>query len=95
MSANLASATEYLFRREISCRAYPNSEHPVATGILCLDTSPGWKDPIIAYLKDRTLPNDKVEAQKLQHIATRYTLIGELMYKKSYSKFLNYTLTHT
>jgi len=31
------------------------------------------------------LPKDKAEAQKLQQIATRYILIGELLYKKSYS----------
>ena len=29
---------------------------------------------------------DKVKAYKLQHLATRYILIGELLYKKSYSK---------
>ena len=30
------------------------------------------------------LPADKAEAQKLQHIATRYVLLGKLLYKKSY-----------
>ena len=51
-----------------------------------LDTSPGWRDPIIIYLKDMTLPDDKVEARKLQHLATRYTLLGDVLYKKSYFK---------
>jgi len=37
--------------------------------------------------KDRTLPGDRTEVQKLQYLATRYILIGELLYKKSYSKF--------
>jgi len=32
------------------------------------------------------MPSDKAEVQKLQHIATRYILIGDLLYKKSYSK---------
>ena len=58
--------------------------------ILHLDTSSGWRDPIIAYLKDRTLlsdkASDKAEAQKFQHMATMYILNGKLLYKKFYSK---------
>jgi len=53
--------------------------------ILRLDTSSGWKDPIIAYLKDGTLASDKAKARKLQHLASRYTLLGDSLYKKSYS----------
>ena len=55
--------------------------------MLRLDTSPRWRDPIIAYLKDGVLPDDKDEAQKLQHLATRYIFLGNVLYKKSYSKF--------
>ena len=33
-----------------------------------------------------TLPIDRAEAQKLQHMAIRYIHIGDLLYKKSYSK---------
>jgi len=29
------------------------------------------KKPIIAYLKDEVLPDDKTEAHKFQHLATR------------------------
>jgi len=53
---------------------------------LRLDTSSGWRDPIISYLKSGTLSDDKAEAQKLQHLATRYTFLGDLLYKKFYSK---------
>ena len=35
------------------------------------DTSPGWRDPIFVYLKAGTLPDDRAEAQKLLHLATR------------------------
>jgi len=33
--------------------------------VLRLDSSPEWKSPIIAYLIDGTLPDDRVEARKL------------------------------
>ena len=48
-----------------------------------LDTSPGWRDPIISYLKNGTLL-DKTEAQKLRRLVT--VLLEDLLYKKSYSK---------
>jgi len=37
-------------------------------------------------LKDEVLLNNRAEAQKRQHLATRYILLGDILYKKSYSK---------
>ena len=53
--------------------------------VLRFDTSPGLRDPIIAYLKDGTLLDDRAQARKLQHLVTRYILLGDVLYKKSYS----------
>jgi len=44
------------------------------------------EEPLLAYLKDRTLPDDKAEARKLQHLAIRYTPLGDVLYKKSHSR---------
>ena len=85
--ANLASTIEYQFRREILVKHIPTpSIQRSDKEILRLNTSPGWKDHIITYLKNGTTLSDKAEAQKLQHMATKYMLIGELLYKKFYSK---------
>ena len=54
--------------------------------MLSLDTSPGWRDLIIAYLKDGLLPDDRAEALKLQHLAIRCILLRDLLYKQSYTK---------
>jgi len=43
------------------------------------------RSPIISYLKDVTLLDDRAEARKLQHMATLYVLLGDILYKKSYS----------
>jgi len=76
----------FKFRREISFEHIDNpSVQQPAGEVLCLDTSPAWRDPIIAYLKDETLPDDMTEIQKLQYLATRYTLLRNTLYKKSYS----------
>ena len=64
--------------------ANPSIKQPIRE-ILRFDTSLGWRDPIITYLKDGTLPNDKAEARKLQQLASMYTLLGDTLYKKSYS----------
>ena len=32
------------------------------------------------------LLDDRAEAQKVQHLAARYTLLGDVLYKKSYFK---------
>ena len=86
--ANLVAATEFQFRHEISVKhiANPSVHRPIGE-VLRLDTSPGWKDPIITYLKDESLPDDRAEAHKLFYLATRCTLFGDVLCKKSYSKF--------
>ena len=76
---------EFQFRREIPVELIADPSNQLISEVLRLKTSPGLKDPIIAYLKDGTLPNDRVEAQKLQHLAIRYTLLGNVLYKRSYS----------
>ena len=85
--AMLASVVDFQFRREIRVEYISKpSIHKSDEEVLRLDTSPGWRDPIVSYLKNRALPDDKAEAQKLQHFATIYILLGDLLYKKSYSK---------
>ena len=79
-SPNWGAATEFQFRREIPVEhiANPSVQQPVGE-VLHLDTSLGWRDPIIAYLKDGTLPDDRAEVRKLQHLATKYTLLGDTL----------------
>ena len=44
-----------------------------------------WMTPIFQYLKDGTLPDDKVEARVLQARSARYTLIGDQLYRRGFS----------
>jgi len=91
--AMLVSAVDFQFRREIlieyilKLSIYKSDEE-----VLRLDTSLGSRDPIVAYLKEGTLPGDKIKAQKLQHLATRYILLGDLLTKSLIPKC---TLNHT
>jgi len=64
--ANLGSVIKHQFQREIPVEHIVEpSIHQSGGEVLHLDTFPGWRGPIIAYLKDGVLPDDRAEAQKL------------------------------
>ncbi|XP_075659086.1 uncharacterized protein LOC142628950 [Castanea sativa] len=45
-----------------------------------------WMSPIVIYLKDGKLPEDKDEARKLRVKAAKYVLINEVLYKRGFSQ---------
>ena len=61
--ANLTSVIEYQFWREIliEYNAKPSIQQ-LGGEMVRLDTIPGWRDPLVAYLNDEVLPNDRVKA---------------------------------
>ena len=53
--------------------------------VMCLGTKASWMDPIIAYIRDGTLPADKRQARKLRLQVARYTLIDGVLYRRGYT----------
>ena len=48
---------------------------------------PSWIDPMVRFLKDDILPEEKSEAEKVQRKASRFWLFGDhKLYKRSYSE---------
>ena len=45
-----------------------------------------WMTPIVAYLKDGRLLEERDEARKLRIRAAKYVLIDEVLYKRSFSQ---------
>ena len=45
-----------------------------------------WMDRIVDYLKNCKEPRDKSQAKKLRIKVARYTLLDEVLYKKSFSR---------
>ena len=41
--------------------------------------------PIIRYLKEGWLPEDKAEARKIQTKAARFVIIDDMLYRRGYS----------
>nr|GEV29908.1 reverse transcriptase domain-containing protein [Tanacetum cinerariifolium] len=50
------------------------------------EDGPIWMTPIMEYLKDRTLPDDRKEANKLRIKARRYELLEGVLYRRSFLK---------
>ncbi|GKU93201.1 hypothetical protein SLEP1_g6811 [Rubroshorea leprosula] len=55
--------------------------------------TPSWIDPIVSFLQDGSVPEDKQEPMRLRKKASRYTLVDGVLYKRSFSlpllRFLN------
>ena len=45
-----------------------------------------WISPISSYLRNWIMPEDRSEAVKVKARATKYTLINNILYKRSFSK---------
>ena len=45
----------------------------------------GWMKEIKDFLRESILPKDKVKARKNKFRATRYTIVREVLYRKSFS----------
>ena len=56
--------------------------------IMELVQEPSWMDPIVAYLKNGQVPEDKTEAHTIRLNATRYVLYEDKLYWRGYSMLL-------
>ncbi|GKC72182.1 reverse transcriptase domain-containing protein [Tanacetum coccineum] len=50
------------------------------------EEGPTWMTPIIEYLRDETLPDDRKEASKLRIKARQYELLEGILYRRSFLK---------
>ncbi|KAK2425775.1 hypothetical protein QL285_024519 [Trifolium repens] len=53
--------------------------------ILMIVESSDWRYPIIKYLQEDTLPEEKEEAARLKRTALQYAMIGDKLYKRGFS----------
>ena len=54
--------------------------------MLQIEGDENWMIPIVSYLKDGKLPEEKDEARKLKVKSARYVLIDEVLYKRGFSQ---------
>ena len=86
--ANLSSAVEAGNKRTVEVKTLekPSIELQPLRQVMCVDLGLSWMDPIIAYLRDDQLPEDKNEAHKIGLKAARFWLSPDgKLYRKSYT----------
>ncbi|XP_074351408.1 uncharacterized protein LOC141690514 [Apium graveolens] len=62
-------------------RSVPKHE----VGSLSNDLGPTWMAPILAYIKDGSLPDEKNEARRIKYKATRYVIYDGVLYRRGFS----------
>jgi ribonuclease HI len=67
----------------IEIQGRPSTEEETVNSITVNTT---WMLPIIRYLKEGTLPADRTEAHKLRIRASRFQLLGGILYKMGFSR---------
>ena len=53
--------------------------------VMRISTEESLMDPILAYIRDGVLPEDKRQARKLKCRAARYTLLDEVLYRRGFT----------
>ncbi|CAL9000311.1 unnamed protein product [Prunus brigantina] len=85
--ASLGSALDTQFRRSIPVEHLdqPSIEEAEQPDLMQIDEDPSWQDPIIDYLVNENLPEDKSETRKIKQKAARYYMRGDMLIRRSYS----------
>ncbi|GKV01654.1 hypothetical protein SLEP1_g14191 [Rubroshorea leprosula] len=98
---SICEVVDPMMANSLSKIASDSSSHPRSVFVEVLDepsfvkprvmeisTNPGtpsWTDPILSFLRDGIVPEDRQEAMKLRRKASRYTLVDGVLYKRSFS----------
>ena len=82
--ARLASLDDYNATSElcIEIRGQPSIK---GEQVLKIKEQDEWMTPIVHYLKEGWLSEDKMEARKMQIRVTRFILIDDVLYRRGYS----------
>ncbi|GLT26829.1 hypothetical protein SLA2020_018710 [Shorea laevis] len=63
----------------------PSFQKPKMMEISTDPNTPSWTDSIISFLQDGTMPADRQDEMRLRKKASRYTLVGGVLYNRSFS----------
>lgn len=82
--ARLASSNDYTMTSElyIEIREQPSTK---GKQVLKIKEQDEWMNPIVRYLKEGWLPEDKTEARKIQIRVACFVIIDDVLYRRGYS----------
>ncbi|XP_024032213.1 uncharacterized protein LOC112094742 [Morus notabilis] len=83
--AKLASSKDSDALRVVPIKELEQSTIEKIIETLIIQTGESWMTPLIQYLMDAKLPNNKYEARRIRYRAARYLLYDGLLYRRGYS----------
>ncbi|KAL0415865.1 UNVERIFIED_CONTAM: hypothetical protein Slati_3418400 [Sesamum latifolium] len=81
--SKLASSLEDCRTRHITIHYLPEAKTPLA--VQPITTGEDWRTPIIKWIEEGLLPENRWEADRLKTRATRFIIQEHILYKKSYT----------
>ncbi|XP_022032326.1 uncharacterized protein LOC110933410 [Helianthus annuus] len=82
--SKLASTSFQHLAKDVSIEVLKNPSVPLRQVSVIQLGSSSWMTPIIMYLQSGILPENKVEAKKIQHKAMHYQMSDGILYRRSY-----------
>ena len=82
--ARLASSDNYSATSEL-CVEIRGQLSTEGEQVLKIKEQDKWMTPIVHYLKEGRLPEDKMEARKIQIRVARFVIINDVLYRRGYS----------
>ena len=70
LSSSISSSIPRIITVESLSR--PSTFHTETTQVVNIHLAPSWIDPIVAYIKDGQLSDNRFEAEKIRRKASRY-----------------------
>ncbi|XP_070681765.1 uncharacterized protein [Malus domestica] len=86
--ASLGSVLDHQLRCSIMIEYLekPSIDEEPASKVAQISMASSWKDPIINYIVNGTLPADKLEYRKLQIKAVHYYMWNDMLVRRSFSR---------
>ncbi|KAL0449954.1 UNVERIFIED_CONTAM: hypothetical protein Slati_1551800 [Sesamum latifolium] len=81
--SKLASSLEDCRTRHITIYYLPDARAPLA--VQPITTGEDWRTPIIKWIEEGLLPENRWEAARIKTRATRFIIQEHILYKKSYT----------
>ncbi|GFZ15780.1 hypothetical protein Acr_25g0001890 [Actinidia rufa] len=83
--AILASAFYFILDKHIPLEFLASPSTEVANPVFQSKGSPTWMDKIFVYLQNGILPQDKLQARRIQYKSARFCILNGILYKRSFS----------
>ncbi|KAL0308878.1 UNVERIFIED_CONTAM: hypothetical protein Sradi_5830100 [Sesamum radiatum] len=81
--SKLASSLDDCRTKHIIIQYLPELRAHLA--VQAISSSKDWRTPVVKWLEEGSLPNNRWEAARLKTQASRFLLQGGILYKKSYT----------